>query len=142
MLQNITPHMRKLYTFRYLSPDAKVYLINKSISGDKKSLQRSHIYSELFGERNAVIAYADKDMCERKVNELLAPLNSGSIYAEKVTLLDLEGHCNVLNMPLNVVLDEYCDFEEEVECREVFFYDNKKYDDEYSHLFKKRRTMP
>ena len=134
----MVPQTRKMYTFRYLSPDVKVYLINKRIPGELKSLQRSHIYSEVYSDnRNAVLAYTIKDMCVMKAEDM----KISNIYVAEINLLDLEGICNSLNMPLNVILKEYCDVDEKIEYKEIFFYDNKKYDDEYSHLFQKRRKM-
>jgi len=106
-----------VYTFKYLNPNEMVYVIR----GNKRSLY-SEPYTNRGNVRNAVIAYKDSMICHSKIKEL----SIKAIAIEKVQLIDLEGTCAELQMPLNVVLNEYCDITDRREYKEIFFFENKE----------------
>ena len=110
------------YTFKYLNPNEMVYVIRRC-----KHTFYSEPYNNNRGNvRNAVVAYKDSVICDRKMKDIV-----GGAYIEKVQLIDLEGTCAELQMPLNVVLNEFCDINDRFEYKEIFFFENKE-DDEFT----------
>jgi hypothetical protein len=117
------------YAFKYLNPNEMVYVIKRRNS----TFPYKHpLYSEPYNKgdiRNAIIAYKDHSLCASKTKEIKASLDD--IYIEKIALIDLEGNCAELQMPLNVVLNEYCDLSDRKEYKEIFYFENKE-DGEYT----------
>ncbi len=119
-----------LYTFKYLSPNENVYVIKKrAIHGAHRGFYYSEPYKR--GDvRNVVLAYKDKTMIHSRMKEIMNDMEV-DIYVDKVQLIDLEGYCAELQMPLNVVLNEYCDVSDRKIYKEIFYFENKV-DDEYT----------
>lgn len=110
------------YTFKYLNPNEMVYVIKR------RAITKHSLYSEPYNNnrgniRNAVIAYKDILICTNKMKEIGV---GAATYVEKVQLIDLEGTCAELQMPLNVVLNEFCDINDRLEYKEIFFFENKE----------------
>lgn len=131
----------KSYTYRYLRPENKVYLINKR-DQDRLFLRHSLVYSNKYGDKNAVVAYINEDICFNKFLEISKDLITkdgveNNIFIDSVLLEDLKVHCNMLKMPLTVVLNEYCDIDERIEYTEVYLYKNK---DETLNMYQKLKN--
>ena len=113
------------YTFRYLNPNEMVYVIRRTTT-------RRSFYSEPYNTkseniRNAVVAYKDNVVCNHIMKEMVFK----DVYIEKIQLIDLKGTCAELRMPLNVVINEFCDINEMREYKEIFFFENRD-DDEFN----------
>lgn len=89
--------------------------------------------------RNAVLAYSDKLQCRSQLDYLDSLHCDLHATCMEVSLIDLQGHCDNIAMPLTVVLNSYCDIDTRVENREVYFYEGRlKADDEF--IFNKKRA--
>lgn len=108
------------YTFRYLNPNEMVYVIRSTTT--RRSLYSEPYNNRVGNIRNAVVAYKDSVVCNYIMKEMVLK----DVYMEKVQLIDLEGTCAELRMPLNVVLNEFCDINEKREYKEIFFFENKE----------------
>lgn len=135
-------HRIKEYVYRYIDTNKPVYVI-KRIKSNNIPNYKYEIYSEPYYSkerkelRNAIIAYTNKDMCYQKVNTLklynshYSPKyslynNNEYVKVFKEELIDLEGYCLNISMPLNVIINEYCILDEKKEYNEIFFYDSDK----------------
>ncbi len=114
----------KEYIYRYLDNNRPVYVIKRAC----KDIGKPQIYSEPYYSkerreaRNAIVAYVDKELCYQKL--FILQNTDTSLYIKQYELIDLEGKCLSLAMPLNVVINEYCDIEEKKEYSEIFYYDS------------------
>lgn len=147
----------KKYIYTYIKPDTNVYFISSKIVQPeyKKYSMKGLIYSEPYGtkkneEVNAVIAYDDVDRCLLKkaellqINEIRKGLcedcetddeNCECIEIRDMQLLDMQTYCNELRMPLNVIINTYCNLDDKIEYNEIYFYKYKG-DDEYMNFQK------
>lgn len=135
-------HRIKEYIYRYIDTNKAVYVI-KRIKSNKTPNFKHDMYSEPYYNkerkemRNAIIAYTNKEMCYQKVNSLKLlntqydpkyTLYSNDEYIQvfEEELIDLEGYCLNISMPLNVIINAYCVLDEKKEYNEIFYYDSDK----------------
>lgn len=123
--------LSKCFTFRYMTQDAKVYLVKKSPVEPRtdNGVFHSHILSEPFSGsshevRNAIVAYICPSICELKC-QMCASDDASTVEAIEMNLIDVQGFCDSLGMPLLVTLMECCELETRQERAEVMFYEGK-----------------
>lgn len=127
----------KKFTYRYIPQNSKVYAISKVISPKQTAIFRSQVYTEPYMgsdcmARNAVLAYQNESMCAMKLRMLMYENDIEDIEFFELPLIDLQGYCDYIAMPLTVVVNTHCERETRDECCEVYFYEGRiKHDEEF-----------
>lgn len=115
------------YTFRYLGPDTGVHIITRAKG---VHMMKGHIYSEamyLKGSAgvNTVLAFLHEGHATQYIS--LRGGKGGVEETNAVKLIDLQGHCDKLRMPLAVFLNGYCELDGEgAMTAEVYYYINRE----------------
>jgi len=118
--------LTRSYTFKYIKPSSQVYVISQiKPPMTHPSNLRNSIYTEQYLDTNAVVAFVDYNHCYGKSLNINA-----QTYVHATSVLDLQGICGILKLPMNVILHAYCDVEDKVEHMEIYFYNFQK-DDEH-----------
>lgn len=130
-------------SFRHMNDDHKVYIITKRHNNVRKGIIANKIYTEPFtnsnGEvGNAVVAYCTTDMCDMKKMNIDQPISEYEYMVEttEVVLKDLKGVCNMIKLPLTVVVSSYCDLQDKELTNEIYYYQGRE-DDEYISALRK-----
>lgn len=123
------------YAFRYLGPDTKVHVLRKGVD-PVHSIHKVHIYSEPLRVRekrdveNTVIAFLQQEHAREYMSLLVPRLNgkggAAGLAMYAIGLIDLQGHCDKMRMPLGVVIDGYCDIGDKSETLEIYYYKNRE----------------
>ena len=119
--------MSRVYNFKYISGDARVFYIGRSLS------KRSHdtmIYSEPFyskersENRNAIFAYNNDIVAKEKMN--LICKEEAEVFESDVE--HMKYLSQLLGMPLVVEINSYCDFRDGngVEQVDVWYFEDSK----------------
>ena len=104
--------MNKVYNYRYIQGDTKVFYIGKPLS------KRSHdtmIYSEPFYSkerneyRNAIIAYNNDIVVRQKMDTLMCKEEAEVLMLES-DVDHMKYLSQLFRMPLVVEMNSYCDF--------------------------------
>jgi hypothetical protein len=126
-----------------MSDNQKVYVITKRHNNVRKGIIANQIYTEPFtnsrGEvNNVVVAYGTNHMCEMKKINIIQPVDEYEYVVEmtEVELKDLKGVCNMMKLPLTVVVSSYCDLKDKNVTNELYYYQGRE-DDEYINELRK-----
>jgi hypothetical protein len=135
----------KKYFYTYIRPDTNVYFISSKLSHQehKKYSMKGQIYSEPYWNNeneavNAVIAYSNYEQCVQKMNIL--ELENKDCEVRDMKIIDIQTYCNELRMPLNVIINSFCNIDDKIEYNEIYFYKYKR-DDEYMNFEKYKRLL-
>lgn len=100
----------------------------------------AHVLSEPFTKssphdtRNAIVAYTCPSLSNAK--RVICDTNhleeGWIIECIEMSLIDVQGYCDSVGMPLMVILSERCDMDTRQEHADVFFYERKLRDDDTS----------
>jgi hypothetical protein len=128
----------KCFTFRYFPLDAKVYMIKKSlvVPTTGNGLFNSMVLSEPYvgsdkDMRNAIVAYPCKRICDMKLVEASKlSFPDWKVECVETSVIDLQGFCDSLSMPMMVVLSESSDLATRDLCKEVYYYEGRLKDDD------------
>lgn len=125
-------------SYRYIDGRKKVYTIGRN----PKEVQYRHFYKvELYTRplynpnkkdvRNALVAFNSQSQGENVVAELLSRTDlpdtraSHDLIVEGIKLDDLKYLSSVLKMPLIVLMNSFCNVEDQDVHHEVFYYFNE-----------------
>lgn len=140
----------KTFTFRYIPQNSKVHIITKTIPPKittSEGIFRTHIYSAPFMGaddmiRNAVVAYQCGYISRSQVDIILSDNQDiKDIEHKEIPLMDLQGYCDSISMPLIVVLNAFCELNGKHEVQEVYFYEGRLKDDDHK-TFRVKNKRP
>lgn len=113
------------YTFSFLEPSAKVYVITKKTDASRALIGRTIKsiplkLAQTSDKQNAILSFLNKHLCEETYRELE---ESDDCEIVEVSIQDVKKSCDILCLPM-VTFMHKCDNEDEF-CN-IFYYKTRK----------------
>jgi hypothetical protein len=139
-MQNVlnSPHTIKQYSFRFLADSRPVFYINKMAKCQPRNFYSSLLYTEPFYSkerdevRNVIVGYTSKGIGASKLAEVLredtsirGADNDYLVTMEKMPLEHFKHLSSVLKIPLVVIVNSFCDMEDQTEHYELYYHYNQ-----------------
>jgi hypothetical protein len=146
MMQNKMLH--KSYSYKYLDNKKPVYVITSSCKQGKikpKLIRHYEILSDYYQSqstedgRNAIVGYVNESMFKYRLNTIQE--NIPSAISQEISLQELKDHCESLNMPLIVYVNNYCILNDPIEDHYEIYYYYKQDDMVQTSLEQFKRNM-
>jgi hypothetical protein len=123
------------YSYCLLKDSSRVYVLSKRHKSDNTEIMRRMIYTEPYKNRwtgcinNEIVGYSNKTLCDEKWLDLCV---DESINISESNVMYMKGVSARLNMPLRIIVNQYCDIETKKEHEQIYYYILR--DDEYEYM--------
>lgn len=120
--------LQKSYSFKYLDGKKNVFLMTNSNKITKhirqcEILSERYVSRENIEARNVIVGYVNELLFNDRFN--VVKQTTPNVFAYMIELQNLKDHCESINMPLLVYINNYCMINEPREDHyEVYYYYN------------------